>query len=246
MSRNRYLSILKFLRFSPPEAARPKVPMTRLGIFMSMLKNNCMTLVDPGPVFAIDEHLMLYKGKSHFRQYIKSKRSRFGIKIFALCPSNPELRRYTWYFCLYVGKDIFDVSHIPGTENLTISERIVVYLAQSLLNSGKEIILDNWYTSMRLGEYLLTQNTYLTGTIRSNRGVPNQLTKLPVETYQSCFIRNDMHLIVRYKDKKDVHLFTSKHHAGFFEKSRYMVLVSLRKVVTWSEENYKHLKSQRT
>jgi hypothetical protein len=28
---------------------------------------------------------------------------------------------------------------------------------------------------------------------------------------------------VRYKDKKDVHLLTSKHHAGFFEKSRYMV-----------------------
>jgi hypothetical protein len=28
---------------------------------------------------------------------------------------------------------------------------------------------------------------------------------------------------VRYKDTKDVHLLTSKHHAGFFEKSRYMV-----------------------
>lgn len=76
---------------------------------------------------------------------------------------------------------------------------------------------------MRLGEFLLAQNTYLTGTISSNRGVPNELTKLPVETYQSCFIRKDMHLIVRYKDKKDVYLLTSKHHAGFFEKSRYMV-----------------------
>ncbi|KAK9686624.1 Transposase IS4 [Popillia japonica] len=197
--------------------------MTRLGVFMSMLKNNCMTLVDPGPVFAIDEHLMLYKGKLDFRQYIKSKRSRFGIKIFALYPSNPELRGYTWNFCLYVGKDTFDLSHIPGTENLTISERIVVYLAQSLLNSGREIILDNWYTSMRLGEFLLTQNTYLTGTIRSNRRVPYELTKLPLETYQSCFIRKDMHLIVRYKDKKDAYLLTSKHHAGFFEKSRYIV-----------------------
>jgi hypothetical protein len=75
---------------------------------------------------------------------------------------------------------------------------------------------------MRLGELLFTQNTHLTGTIRSNRGVPNEL-KLPLETYQSCFIRKDKHLIVRYKDKKDVYLLTSKHHAGFFEKSRYMV-----------------------
>jgi hypothetical protein len=111
----------------------------------SEVKSNCMTIVDPGPVFAIDEHLMLYEGKLHFRQYIKSKRSRFGIKMFPLCPSNPEFRGYTWNFCLYVGKDTFDVSHIPDTENLTISERIVVYLAQSLLNSGER---STWTTGI--------------------------------------------------------------------------------------------------
>ncbi|KAF2881046.1 hypothetical protein ILUMI_25134 [Ignelater luminosus] len=86
MSRNRYLSIFNFVRFSPPKSARPGAPMARLGILMAMLRGNCMTLVHPGPVFAIDKHLMLYKGKLHFRQHIKSKRSRFGIKIFDLCP----------------------------------------------------------------------------------------------------------------------------------------------------------------
>ncbi|CAH1987778.1 unnamed protein product [Acanthoscelides obtectus] len=180
MSRNRYLSILKFIRFSPPEAARNNAPLSRLGIYMSMLKDNCKTLVDPGPVFAIDEHLMLYKGRLHFRQYIKTKRNRFGIKLFAMCPSAPHLRGYTWNLCLYVGKDNFDVSHIPGTGNLTVSERIVVHLAQNILNSGREVILDNWYTSVRLSQFLLTQGTYLTGTIRSNRGVPAQLTRIPL------------------------------------------------------------------
>lgn len=48
MSRNRYLSILKFIRFSPPEAARKNAPLTRLGIYLSMIRSNCMTLVDPG------------------------------------------------------------------------------------------------------------------------------------------------------------------------------------------------------
>ncbi|CAH1967068.1 unnamed protein product [Acanthoscelides obtectus] len=138
MSRNRYLSILKFIRFSPPEAARNNAPLSRLGIYMSMLKDNCKTLVDPGPV-------------------------------------------------------------------------------------DREVILDNWYTSVRLSQFLLTQGTYLTGTIRSNRGVPAQLTRIPLERYQSCFVRKDMQLLVRYKDKKDVYLLTSKHSAGFFEKSRYMV-----------------------
>lgn len=223
MSRNRYLSILKFLRFSPPELAKRNAPLSRLGVFMALIKENCQTLVDPGPVFAIDEQLMLYKGRLHFRQFIKTKRSRFGIKVFSLCPSAPELRGYTWNFSIYIGKDIYDISHIPGTENLSLSEKIVVHLCQNLLNSNREVIVDNWYTSVRLCEFLLTKHTFLTGTIRSNRGVPKALTLLPLDKQQSCFVRKDMLLLVRYNDKKDVYLLTSKHTAGFCEKERYAV-----------------------
>ncbi|XP_050305494.1 piggyBac transposable element-derived protein 4-like [Anthonomus grandis grandis] len=223
MSRNRFLTILKFLRFSTPELAKANAPLSRLGIFMALIKENCQNLVDPGPVFAIDEQLMLYKGRLHFRQYIKSKRSRFGIKIFSLCPSKPELRGYTWNFCIFIGKYIYDISHLPGTENLSFSEKIVVYLCQNLLNSNREVIVDNWYTSVRLCEFLLTKNTFLTGTIRSNRGVPKDLTLVPLERQQSCFVRKDMLLLVRYKDKKDVYLLTSKHTAGFCKKERYVV-----------------------
>jgi hypothetical protein len=33
----------------------------------------------------IDESLMLFKGSLAFKQYIPSKRHRFGIKVFVLC-----------------------------------------------------------------------------------------------------------------------------------------------------------------
>ena len=33
----------------------------------------------------IDESLILFKGRLSFKQYIPSKRSRFGIKLFILC-----------------------------------------------------------------------------------------------------------------------------------------------------------------
>lgn len=81
MSRNRCLSILKFIWFSLPKAARKHAPLSRLGIYMTMLKDYCMTLVDPGPVFVTDDRFMLFKCRLHFRQYIKTERSRFGIKL---------------------------------------------------------------------------------------------------------------------------------------------------------------------
>jgi len=34
---------------------------------------------------AIDENLDLWKGRLSFKQFIKTKRHRFGIKIFVIC-----------------------------------------------------------------------------------------------------------------------------------------------------------------
>lgn len=226
MSRNRFFAILKFLRFSNPQAFVPGKPITRLAMFFSYLRENCMNIIDPGEIVAIDECLLLYKGKLHFKQFIKSKRARFGIKMFCLCPSHPSLRGYTYNFAMYFGKDAYNTDHIPGSENLTISERIVVFLFQQLLEQGREIILDNWYMSLRLAEFLLTKNTYVTGTIRANRGVPKELTGIPLNPFQTCFVRKDDVLVLRFKDKRDVYLLTTKLTAGFIEKNRYQRSVS--------------------
>lgn len=102
-----------------------------------------------------------------------------------------------------------------------MSERIVVFLIKYLLDEGREIIIDNWYMSLKLAEFLLSRNTYVTGTIRSNRGVPKELTTTPLIQNQSCFIRKGDVLIVRYKDKRDVYLLTTKMTGGFTEKPRF-------------------------
>ena len=34
---------------------------------------------------AVDEELLLWKGRLGFKQYIPNKRGRFGIKIFSVC-----------------------------------------------------------------------------------------------------------------------------------------------------------------
>ena len=38
----------------------------------------------PSKQLSVDESLILFKGCLHFKQYIKTKRSRFGIKLHEL------------------------------------------------------------------------------------------------------------------------------------------------------------------
>ena len=39
----------------------------------------------PGEDLSVDEPLVLFKGRLVFKQYIKSKRARFGIKFYKMC-----------------------------------------------------------------------------------------------------------------------------------------------------------------
>ena len=41
-----------------------------------------------GKNITVDESLILFTGRLSFQQYIKTKRARFGIKLFQLCTSN--------------------------------------------------------------------------------------------------------------------------------------------------------------
>lgn len=198
-----------------------------------------MKLIDIGETSAIDECLLLYKGRLHFRQFIKTKRARFGLKLFCHCPSDPRLRGYTYNFSLYIGKDIYNIDHIPNSASLSMSEKVVVYLCQNLLDEGREIILDNWYVSVRLAEFLLARNTYITGTIRTNRGVPKELTSIKLEPGQACFVRKGDVLLVRYRDKRDVYVLSTKMVAGFVEKTTRPT-ASSRSVVLQKPHHIEH------
>ena len=56
---------------------------------------------NPSENLAIDEVIVSFKGRVIFKQYIPTKRKRFGIKIFKLCDSTG----YTYDMKVYLGKD---------------------------------------------------------------------------------------------------------------------------------------------
>ena len=217
MSHDRFLSILKFLRFADPRNLMANDRLKRIRPFLAEVQSIFKNNYQPNREICVDESLVLYKGCLLFKQYIKSKRARFGVKIFSACSSEG----YMYNFEVYSGKGDQIFPTPADGDDLSMSERIVTHLVKDLLDMGYSVYTDNWYTSARLAEYLLHRDTLVTGTCRKDRGIPPLLQQQRLNQGQSVFARKDNLLAVKYQDKREVHLISTEHNAGFQERTRY-------------------------
>lgn len=81
MSRDRYTAILHYIRFSNPYDVDKENKLTRLSCFLLEMKQLCAKYI-PDDALCIDEFLIRFKGRLHFKMFIRTKRSRFGVKVF--------------------------------------------------------------------------------------------------------------------------------------------------------------------
>ncbi|XP_065664603.1 piggyBac transposable element-derived protein 4-like [Hydra vulgaris] len=94
------------------------------------LVNKFKTLYIPNKNISIDESLLLWKGHLSWKQYFPSKRSRFGIKSFALCESATG---YIWNCFLYTGKEMTE-SFAPDLKKYKYqASKIVITLMDNLI-----------------------------------------------------------------------------------------------------------------
>ncbi|XP_004211347.1 piggyBac transposable element-derived protein 4-like [Hydra vulgaris] len=105
----------------------------------------------------------LHKGRLHFRQYIKTKRARFGKKFYELATSEG----ITLDFLVHCGKGMFADDDI--NDQMLSSARILSVLMKPFMGQGHTLYTDNYYSSTTLAKYFLDNKTHLFGTIRSNR-----------------------------------------------------------------------------
>ncbi|KAG5861523.1 hypothetical protein JTB14_033651 [Gonioctena quinquepunctata] len=113
----------------------------------------------PDEELSLDESLLLFRGRLHFRQYIKGKKAKYGIKVYELATSDGYLLNME----IYSGKN--------QTQDITSSktEQLVFRLMQPYLMKGHTLFMDNYYNSVTLSEKLLNSRTHSVGTLRSNR-----------------------------------------------------------------------------
>ena len=147
--------------------------------------------------------LVLWKGRLGFKQYIPSKRHRFGIKLFQLvdCETKSILD-----FIIYTGSN----TEYQTTPELGLSGSIVIELMQRYLNKGHHLYIDNWYTSPALFELLHRNKTDACGTIRKNRqDLPPLTAKL--KRGESQYAHTNILLALKWQDKREVHILSTAY-----------------------------------
>lgn len=204
----RFHLLLKFLHFvdnSTIDTALPNQKLAKLAPVLDHLKEKFMTVYIPEKNIAIDESLIGWKGRLGWKQYIPSKPKRFGIKLFSLCESSSG---YLYNFLFYTGAD---TAYGNKYANEPKTSRVVLELADPLLDKGHCLFLDNYYSSVDLVDKLVRRRTDCIGTMRINRkGLPQEMkTKLNKGETIAMYRRKIM--VQKWRDKKDVLMISTLH-----------------------------------
>ena len=204
MSRNRFENILKMWHFSNNEDdSFQNDRLRKLTPLVQKLISRFQAVVTAGQEVCIDETLVPFRGRLRFRQYIKNKRHKFGIKLYKLCTEGG----YTYNMRVYCGND-------GGGSGLS-SSNVVLDLMRGLLGEGRILYTDNYYTSVSLATDLLKQNTHLVGTLRGNRKLnPKEVINKKLKRKEVVAQESGTGIIVlKWKDKRDVTMLTTIHGA---------------------------------
>ena len=61
------------------------VDLKKVFPLLQLILDNIRNTYDPPKNIALDESMLLWRGRLKFRQYIKSKKHKYGIKFYELC-----------------------------------------------------------------------------------------------------------------------------------------------------------------
>ena len=160
ISRNRFEMLLRMIHFSDRENETTGDKLYKIKPVLDIMNNSFQLSYMVGRKMVIDESMIPWRGRLKFRQYIPTKSHKYGIKIFKLCSPNV----YTWKFEMYTGRQ--EENRAAG---LGVGESVVLKLTEKLLDEGRILYTDNFYTSCPLARILLNRNTHLVGTLRRTR-----------------------------------------------------------------------------
>ena len=120
---------------------------------------------------SIDEAMIPFKGRLDFKQYMKDKPIKWGIKVFVLSDAT---NGYVYRLQIYAGKNN-DLA-VSSASEFGLCSRVVLELLAGLESTNPKVFKDNYYTSPRLFLELYNKGVNACGTARADRKYyPKQL-----------------------------------------------------------------------
>ena len=95
---------------------------------------------NPHEQLSVDEAMIKFKGRLGFKQYMKAKPTKWGIKVFVLSDST---KGYVYRFQIYSGKN----SSLSGSGEHGLCTQAVLSLMQGIEDRCHKVFMDNYYTS---------------------------------------------------------------------------------------------------
>jgi len=207
MKRDRFISIFSMLHITNNDKyVRKGQPgydsLYKIRSYVNFLNDKMSKLYYPGQNITVDEGVCPFRGRVHFRVYMKNKPEKYGMKLFI---ASDPLTGYTLSFEIYSGK---------GEENNSI---IPLYsrLLKQYFNKGHTIYMDRFYTSPMVLEYLWDNKTNGVGTMMANRrGLPKySVVNAKLKKGEMAFARNGPQICIKWKDTRDVLIMSTCHSA---------------------------------
>ncbi len=215
MSLDRFCTLMRFCRFDNIDTRTQRMPDDKLAPIRdiwAMFIARLAVCYKPGESMTVDEQLIPTRGRCSFRQYIPSKPGKYGIKVFWCCDSATA---YPLKGEVYLGRQPSGAQADPATRGNS-GLQLVKRLVAPWINSGRNVTMDNFFTSAELAEDMLGVKTTIVGTIRATRReVPGELAKnRQRDQYSSLFCFDRQLSLVSYVPKKGkaVVLLSTMHH----------------------------------
>lgn len=199
MSRNRFLLIMRCLHFTSDTESEDTLYKIRSVIdYFNNKMNQCYY---PAKELSLDESMVLWRGRLRFKQFIKNKRHKYGIKLYMLTEPDGLILK----FRVYAGghdKEVTGKGH---------AEKVVMQLLEDKLQSGHSIYMDNYYNSFTLAKRLLDNNTYCTGTLRKDlKENPQEVIQKTLKKGENVSLFREGIHIGKWKDKRPVMYITTE------------------------------------
>jgi hypothetical protein len=212
MPRDKFRLISAAVRFDDfegrKELEKKEPKFYKMSELFKLFRKNLHANLIPGKNVCVDETLYPFRGNCPFRQYMKCKPAKYGIKYNSVVDVETS-------YCLdsipYLGKVDKNSKNAKN-----VGETVVLDLVARFFHSSRVVTMDNFFSSISLAKKLFLKQIQMIGTLRRNK------KEIPIEfqpskkkrVFSSQFAFHEHLTLVEYTRKinKNVILLSTFHH----------------------------------